>query len=829
MFRGCEGGEGARRMTKADCVVQSSQPFAAKTTAVMLPSESWLVATSCGRVGAEPDDASLLYHIRVLRDAGHALPQALRARVIRDVEARYIRPAAAALAELCARKTGNFVSVADAVQRAHTLIADGLRHVRLVDVGLAKDGSVGPDCGPDAVEPRYVLHCRALFETLVPRSLSAEFYGVFVASFREFGCAPATQQAQFRALCSQIAALGFTPAMQESVSWTIFEEIDDAVASRASGRLVDRALPALREWVEDAVIPWIGTVLSATECKKGDHPSLLDTSPHHGSQSIVSLDQWRKRLAFHLHETLATVRIDQMIQIVAEYPGSMGALMDLKESLLCTDKKSAMVRSLREQFATKILHPGTMTSDILQQYINMIKTLRFLDPSGVVLEIVSDPVRDCLRRRPDTVRCIVSGMTGDGDLYAELERGRSKEALSSRHDDSSTSVSARGHIVTSGNRSAVAGYPFSQIVCFSEEEGDSDAGDDSEAETIDEDEYNAWEPEPLDAPPRQGRWRPGGDAIETLVAIYGSSEQIVKEYRALLADKLMSSFELDVDREGRILELLLQRFGSEAMHDCVIMLKDMRDSHTALTTARAESPAVARDLEGFEVTVISKEFWPNLAEEPSFKPPPELASRMQLFESSFERAKNPRRLRWQVGHGMTKVVVTFDDGRRLDLTLPPLQASIVLRFTHQAKWTVKELQRDLEISDEAALRRRLVSLANQDVIRAIDSSASTYEVIERAADVVSSGGVADDEVTHDSNAHVVDGDDDERAKMAVYETYILGMLNTLKALSLSRIHSVLQMVVKTPAYDKTEAQLAAFLTQLVADGKIQLQAGIYKL
>jgi hypothetical protein len=75
----------------------------------------------------------------------------------------------------------------------------------------------------------------------------------------------------------------------------------------------------------------------------------------------------------------------------------------------------------------------------------------------------------------------------------------------------------------------------------------------------------------------------------------------------------------------------------------------------------------------------------------------------------------------------------------------------------------------------------------------------------------------------------VDGDDDERAKMAVYETYILGMLNTLKALSLSRIHSVLQMVVKTPAYDKTEAQLAAFLTQLVADGKIQLQAGIYKL
>jgi anaphase-promoting complex subunit 2 len=46
------------------------------------------------------------------------------------------------------------------------------------------------------------------------------------------------------------------------------------------------------------------------------------------------------------------------------------------------------------------------------------------------------------------------------------------------------------------------------------------------------------------------------DIISMLVAIYGSKELLVNEYRALLAERLLAKDEYQTDREVRILELL---------------------------------------------------------------------------------------------------------------------------------------------------------------------------------------------------------------------------------------------------------------------------------
>ena len=51
-----------------------------------------------------------------------------------------------------------------------------------------------------------------------------------------------------------------------------------------------------------------------------------------------------------------------------------------------------------------MLYLGVNTTDILTAYITAIKALRILDPSGVLLELVCDPVRKYLRTRDDTVR-----------------------------------------------------------------------------------------------------------------------------------------------------------------------------------------------------------------------------------------------------------------------------------------------------------------------------------------------------------------------------------------------------------------------------------------
>lgn len=54
----------------------------------------------------------------------------------------------------------------------------------------------------------------------------------------------------------------------------------------------------------------------------------------------------------------------------------------------------------------------------------------------------------------------------------------------------------------------------------------------------------------------------------------------MNEYRTLLADRLLTrhSPKFDIDRESRNLELLRMRFGEGQLHNCEVMLKDMRDS-----------------------------------------------------------------------------------------------------------------------------------------------------------------------------------------------------------------------------------------------------------
>ena len=55
-------------------------------------------------------------------------------------------------------------------------------------------------------------------------------------------------------------------------------------------------------------------------------------------------------------------------------------------------------------------------------YIAAIRALRVLDPSGVLLEIVCEPVKRYLRTREDTVRCIVQSLIDDSanELAEEL-------------------------------------------------------------------------------------------------------------------------------------------------------------------------------------------------------------------------------------------------------------------------------------------------------------------------------------------------------------------------------------------------------------------------
>lgn len=67
----------------------------------------------------------------------------------------------------------------------------------------------------------------------------------------------------------------------------------------------------------------------------------------------------------------------------------------------------------------------------------------------------------------------------------------------------------------------------------------------------------SWEPDPVEADPLKGsRYRRKVDILGMIVGIIGSKEQLVNEYRVMLAEKLLNKTDYDIDSEIRTLELL---------------------------------------------------------------------------------------------------------------------------------------------------------------------------------------------------------------------------------------------------------------------------------
>ena len=52
----------------------------------------------------------------------------------------------------------------------------------------------------------------------------------------------------------------------------------------------------------------------------------------------------------------------------------------------------------------------------------------------------------------------------------------------------------------------------------------------------------------------------------------------MNEYRTLLADRILTQFNYEIEKEIRYLELLKLRFGETQLHYCEVMLKDVANS-----------------------------------------------------------------------------------------------------------------------------------------------------------------------------------------------------------------------------------------------------------
>ena len=70
--------------------------------------------------------------------------------------------------------------------------------------------------------------------------------------------------------------------------------------------------------------------------------------------------------------------------------------------------QETFVTLVTKQFKTRLLTIGPSTTTILSIYIKAIDVLKLLDPTTLLLEEVSEPIKQYLYTREETLRCLVN-------------------------------------------------------------------------------------------------------------------------------------------------------------------------------------------------------------------------------------------------------------------------------------------------------------------------------------------------------------------------------------------------------------------------------------
>lgn len=518
----------------------------------------------------------------------------------------------------------------------------------------------------------------------------------------------------------------------------------------------------------------------------------------------VHVDDVHTILLQSLLTVISRVRANELFDIVADFPDSLVALRELKETASRSASMSHVGKVFRATIQRRLLHTGASTSQILDFYVLTIRALRVLDPSDLLLNYVAAPIRATLRNRKDTVRSIVSSLTEskDSELHGELRRGGSLE------------------------------YGV-----------DEDDEDDGPGEN--------WEPRKRDPDLAQLVGVRGLDVLALLVSIYGSTDLFVSEYRSLLSDKLLSNLSYNTDQEVATLELLKRRFGEDHLYSCEVMLRDVEDSrriNNAITSELKKNPQNVSDV---DYVIISDNYWPTITSDDgseSIEHHPSIANRLKCYESTYANLKKPRKLYPIRERGQVDLELSFKDGSTRSFTVLPLQATLISYFDEDESTQQRSLKELAELckQDEEDVRRRMAIWVTKGVLReftAPSDGSVMYQLIEEQAanaiqDQVSaaaglaggSGGLDNDDDSDKQRA----SEAQERANAIAIETYIRGMLNASNdSMSIERIDTLMKLVATGSGSsdlrcDFNMVQLRHFLQSMVDSNKIEIVDGNYR-
>ena len=483
-------------------------------------------------------------------------------------------------------------------------------------------------------------------------------------------------------------------------------------------------------------------------------------------------------------------RMNQLFEIIIDYPYSEAVLYDLQECIKIDPfYRDKFIQSLKSSFETRLLHPGVSTSDIIEAYITAIKALKVLDPQGIILQIVCDPIRNYLKSRDDTVRRIITSLTNDN--IVELR------------------------------------------------EPNDDIGVKEDDDEIVLENWKLWIPQPIGVS-KLNKDVLHSDIITNLVNIFDTKDLFVQEYQRLLAQRLLSNFEVDMEMEHRNLELLSLRFGESEFHNCEVMLKDIKDSE------RVNQRINCGEIDNIKVSkhfatngyILSEQFWPeNLSISNSFndlknlKLPKQVQEAFDFYTKAFETVKANRTLNWIHQLGSVKIELDFENGQpAMEFTVKPIQAVIIFQFQTKKLWRVSELSEELSLMP-SQLRRHFNYWKNLGILTEL--SHDTYLLDEDGHQKQNSQ--TDMNISQEYDTFEADEENkvnkQEENKLQIFWNFIDNMLKNLQALTLDRIFNMLKMFnMQSPEIESlTMHELRQFLDAKVLEGKLVYSNGLYNI
>ena len=503
---------------------------------------------------------------------------------------------------------------------------------------------------------------------------------------------------------------------------------------------------------------------------------------------------------------LATLRINELFDIILQWPDSRDGLEDLRVSVTTPQRRLQLTDTFSQTLQRRLLHPGCSTLKILQVYISMIKTFHALDHSKVLLDRVVHSLQLYLCQRDDAIRIVVAGL-----LYDQRKDGPA---------------------AATDTLAELAGL----LKADPRQPQESVADDDLDWDDM------TWVPVPVDASVNYKRPK-SEDVIGTLIGALGSKDTFIKEFQSILADRLLWGPK-PFTQEMAVLKLLRKRFGENALQNCEVMHRDVLESDELHPHIRKRLDLLLNEtgewlsensLPDIRLRILSRLFWPSLPRE-HFIIPPRVQAVQTQYEERFRKFKADRKLTFINNLGTATVELELKD-RKVTQKCKTYHAAVIYAFAEEGdsespspvRYTLDELEERLQM-DTDLLEESLAFWVEKRVLR--ESPKGAFTVLES---------LSDPEPGKDAAAAPagVPGTPSKKPKRAmnaaekeqreVYWRFINGMLtNSAASMPLVQIAMMLKMLIPG-GFPWSNEELQGFLGDMVSEGELELAGGKYKL